>query len=241
MRRHLFNRRFLPFFLFCFFSAVMAQDPDSVTNDGLKFCISYYRDGYYNRAVECVNDVLPLLSSRLDSLLSYKYLALSYGMINRIEKAQECFRLALEKDPAMEIDTLAFPPNIALIYNQVKLEQRLEQIDTTSQKEKPPVIIREKRNMTLSAIALSCAVLSAGGAGFLFYKGYSARQEYSTIENNQALLDETWNTFIYSTIGGACCTVLCSISTFLFFNEAGGGSHAHLSTDNGGVALSFMF
>ncbi|MBN1128706.1 MAG: hypothetical protein JXA71_06950 [Chitinispirillaceae bacterium] len=219
----------------------MASDPDSVTHDGMKFCISYYRDGYYNRVIECIKDVQASLSTRQDSILSYKYLAISYGMINQIEKAQECFSLALEKDPSMEIDTLAFPPNIALIYKQVKLERKLAQIDTTAGKE-TAVVPREKRNTTFPALMLASAVLSAGGAGFLYYKGYSSRQEYSSIESkDQSRLNRTWDTFLYSTAGGVACTLLCGVATYFFINADNGASLARLSAENGGVALTFSF
>jgi len=218
-----------------------ALENDSVSNDALKFCVSYYRDGYYNRTIECINDVLPKLTNTNDSLQAFKYLALSYGMINRIEQAESCFRQALEKDPNLEIDTLEFPPNIALIYNHVKLEKRIEQIDTT--KLKAPVLkaTPKKRSYGLATAMLSGAILSAGGAGFLFFRGLEARRDYSA-ERDQQKIDNAWNSFIYSIGGGGVCTLACGIFSWVFFSISGSDSGATLiipQTD--GITLLFEF
>jgi hypothetical protein len=199
-----------------------ALENDSVSNDALKFCVSYYRDGYYNRTIECINDVLPNLTNTNDSLQAFKYLALSYGM-------------------NMEIDTLEFPPNIALIYNHVKLEKKIERIDTT--KLKAPVLkaTPQKRSYGLATATLSGAILSAGGAGFLFFRGLEARRDY-TVERDQQKIDNAWNSFIYSMGGGGVCTLACGIFAWVFFSISGSDSGTALiipQTD--GITLSFGF
>ena len=103
------------------FIGSIAEEVSFVSNDKLTYCISEYRDGYYSRTIECIDNVLPDLTTNQDSVESFKMLALSYGMINQIEKAKMYFSMVLEKDSVAEIDTLAFPPNIAIIFNQVKL------------------------------------------------------------------------------------------------------------------------
>lgn len=230
-------------FLLCTFTFPLAAlENDSISNDGLKFCISYYRDGYYNRTIECINDILPKLTNANDSLQAFKYLALSYGMINRIEQAESCFRQAIETDPNMEIDTLEFPPNIALIYKHVKLEKKVERISTA--KIDTPIVAAAstQKSSGLPTVMLTGAILSASGAGFLFFKGLEARQDYSLPDKDQNYYNKTWNTFIYAMGGGVISTGLCSIFTWMFFSLYGGDADAAAvvpKTD--GIAFSFSF
>ena len=228
-------------FLFALFIPLAAIESDSVSNDGLKFCVSYYRDGYYNRVIECINDILPNLTNANDSLHAFKYLALSYGMVNRIEQAESCFRQAIEKDPTMEIDTLEFPPNIALIYKHVKLEKKVEQLSAPKAVAPAPKATPVKKNYGPPTVMLTGAIFSAGGAGFLFFKGLEARQDYSSARE-QDKINNAWNSFIYSMAGGGVCTLACGIFTWVFFSLYGGGSGTALvipQTD--GIALSFGF
>jgi tetratricopeptide (TPR) repeat protein len=218
-----------------------ANENDSTSNDGLKFCISYYRDGYYNRTVECINDLLPNVTNAHDSLLAFKFLALSYGMINRIEQAESCFRQALEKDPNMEIDTLEFPPNIALIYNHVKLEKKIEQIDSMKLKAPAVTAVPREPGYGLPTAMLTGAIVSAGGAGFLFFRGLKARHDYN-LERDQEKIDQAWNSFIYSMSGGGVCVLACGIFTWAFIslNSNDSGS-AVVVPQTYGIALSFRF
>jgi tetratricopeptide (TPR) repeat protein len=220
------------------------SDQDSIRNDGLKFCVSFYRDGYYNRTVECINDILPKLQDSDDSLQALKYLALSYGMINRIEQAEACFRQALNKNPNLTIDTLEFPPNIALIYKHVKLEKKIEQIDTTSKanKQHKTAAPQPTRSLALPTVMLTGAILSAASAGFLYFKGFEARQEYSTPDKDQSFYDKNWNTFIYAMGGGVTSTVLCGACTWLFFAFLDDGSrHTLITPQPNGISLSITF
>jgi tetratricopeptide (TPR) repeat protein len=227
-----------------FMAPVEALDIDSISNDGLKFCISYYRDGYYNRTIECINHILPNLTHGHDSLQAYKYLALSYGMTNQIDKAESCFRQAIERNPKMEIDTLEFPPNIALIYNHVRLEKKVERLNATKANPPPvPVQIAPpvKKSTGLPTIMLTGAILSAAGAGFLFFKGLESRHDYN-LEHEQAKIDKAWNSFIYSVTGGGICTLACGVFTWMFFTLDGGDSGtAMVAPQLGGIVLSLGF
>jgi tetratricopeptide (TPR) repeat protein len=218
-----------------------ALENDSVVNDALKFCISYYRDGYYNRTAECINDALPNITNTNDSLQAFKYLALSYGMINRIDQAESCFRKALEINPGLDIDTLEFPPNIALIYNHVKLEKRIEQIDTMKLKAPAVKAPPPQRSYGLPTTMLTGAILSAGGAGYLFFNGLKARHDYS-VERDQTKIDKKWNSFIYSMGGGGVCALACGFFTWMFFSlNSGDSGTAFVVPQTDGIALSFGF
>ncbi|MBN1129761.1 MAG: hypothetical protein JXA71_12280 [Chitinispirillaceae bacterium] len=239
--------------LLCLGSALVAAAPsvsharnvDSVTSDGLKFCISYYRDGYYNRTIECINDVLPGLTVGNDSMCAYKYLALSYGMINRIEQAEECFRLALEKDSTMEIDTLEFPPNIALIYKHVKLERKVQQFDSAAPKPAASTTtLQVKKDRTVPALFVTGAVFCAGAGSVAFYNGYRARKEYSSLrppKNPQSEMDRVWSEFLLSIAGGSVATLVSGICLYFAFSYDPAPQPVALSADNGGIALSIAF
>jgi tetratricopeptide (TPR) repeat protein len=236
------RRSSLLLFLFgSLFAGPNAAESDSVSSDGLKFCISYYRDGYYNRAIQCIEEVLPALTTRYDSLESYKMLALSYGMINRIEKAKECFSLAFEKDSVIEIDTLAFPPNIALIFNQVKLEKKMSGIVATPPSR--PVVASRKKSSAVPALFLSSVVLSAGGAGYFYYKGYLARKEYSSLKGDapKAEFDRTWTDFRNSIAAGIGSTVISGVATWLFFQFIEPPAAVSVVARENAIGLAFSF
>jgi hypothetical protein len=174
-------------------------------------------------------------------LLAFKFLALSYGMINRIKEAESSFRQALEKDPNLEIDTLEFPPNIALIYNHVKLEKKFKQIDTMKLKQPVVKSVPREKNYGLPTALLSGAILSAAGTGFLFFKSLEARHDYS-LERDQSKIDKAWNSFIYSMSGGGVCALACGIFTWAFFSlDNGDEGTAVVVPQTDGIALSFRF
>jgi hypothetical protein len=217
-----------------------AEELNSIPSESLKLCISDYRDGYYGRTVECIDQVLPSLTTFRDSVESYKMLALSYGMINQIENAKKYFGIALQKDSTMDIDTLAFPPNIALIYNQVKLEKKMSRIDVTSSPQ-PVLIHKKEKNGPATALLLSSVVLSTGGAVYLYYNGYLARDKYSSLGNDQKMLDKTWKEYTYSIAGGVGCTVISGVTTWLFFRVINRNAALSVSGNENGVAVVYKF
>jgi tetratricopeptide (TPR) repeat protein len=214
-----------------------ADELDSISDPGLKNCISNYRYGYYSRAVECINAIMQDLTTFRDSLEAYKMLALSYGMVNQIDKAKENFNLALDKNPAMEIDTLAFPPNIAIIYNQVKLEKKAVKSDSVPNSQ----VVSKKRNIALPVILLSSVILSTGGAVYLCYNGYLAHEDYSKERYNQKRMDKKWDEFTYSAAGGVGCAVISGVATWLFFRVIKHNDAVSISGSNNRVALVYNF
>lgn len=215
-----------------------AQDMDSISNDKLKMCTSNYSDGYYDHAVQCIDQTLPSLTNFKDSVDAFKLLALSYGMLNQIDKAKEYFGIALDKDSAMNIDTLAFPPNITLIYNQVKLEKKMSRIETS----KPPKpVVGPKRKKTVAApVLLSSVILFTGGAAGLYVNSYLTHRDYLNARD-QATMDKKWKEYTYSIAGGIGCTVVSGVTSWLFFRLINRNSAVSVSGDENSVVLTYKF
>jgi tetratricopeptide (TPR) repeat protein len=230
---------FILLILETFFSYCVAEELEYQPDDSLQSCISAYRDGFYARAIHCIDRSLPDLTTHQDSIEAYKMLAQSYGMMNQIENAKSYFGLVLEKGSEGEIDTLALPPNIAIIYNQVLLEKRVTQIE----KNAVPggeVFYQKKRNAAVPFL-LSSVILSTGGAVYLYYNGYLARHEYSTLGKNQDMLDKKWKEFTYSIAGGIGCSVISGVTTLLFFRVINKNSKVAVYGSENGMSITYNF
>lgn len=201
-------------------------------------CISEYRNGYYARAISCFENTLSDLSTLKDSVDAFGMLAQSYGMINQIENAKAYFSLMLDKDPDAEIDTLAFPPNIAIIFNQVKLEKKVSQIESSTATK--PLRLERKKNPGIPLL-LSSVVLSTGGAAYLFTKGIVAYNDYSKIRNDQDLMDTKWREYTLSVAGGIACTVVSGITTIFFTREINKDNRVSFSGMGNGILISYKF
>jgi hypothetical protein len=221
------------------FTFSVADELEYQPEDSLQSCISAYRDGFYARAIHCIDRSLPDLTTHRDSIEAYKMLAQSYGMMNQIENAKLYFGLVLEKGSEGEIDTLALPPNIAIIYNQVLLEKRVTQIE----KNATPggTVIYEKKRSAAVPILLSSVILSTGGAVYLYYNGYLARNEYSKLGKDQDLLDKKWKEFTYSIAGGIGCTVISGVTTLLFFRVINKNSRVTVAGSENGMFFTYNF
>jgi tetratricopeptide (TPR) repeat protein len=201
-------------------------------------CISEYRNGYYARAISCFENALSGLSTRKDSVDAFGMLAQSYGMINQIENAKAYFGLMLDKDPYAEIDTLAFPPNIAIIFNQVKLEKKVSQIESSTVSK--PLRLERKKNPGIPLL-LSSVVLSTGGAAFLYTRGIAAYNDYSKIRNDQDLMDAKWREYTLSVAGGVACTIVSGITTIFFIREINKDNRVSFSGMGNGILMSYRF
>ncbi|MBN1602699.1 MAG: hypothetical protein JW915_13910 [Chitinispirillaceae bacterium] len=216
----------------------IADDSGSPDTAAPVSCISEYRNGYYARAISCFENSLSDLSTLKDSVDAFGMLAQSYGMINQIENAKAYFGLMLDKDPDAEIDTLAFPPNIAIIFNQVKLEKKVSQIESSTVTKS--LRLERKKNPGIPLL-LSSVVLSTGGAAFLFTKGIIAYNDYSKIRNDQDLMDTKWREYTLSIAGGTVCTVVSGITTIFFIREVNKDNRVSFSGMGKGFLISYKF
>lgn len=205
----------------------------------LGLCVADYRDGYYSEAIQCFEDALTDLATQHDSIEAYKMLALSYGMINQIEKSKQYFRAIIDKDSVEEIDTLELPPNIALIYNQVKLEKKVTQLEKVPAIEQKTIHPR-KRNAGIPLL-LSTVVLSTGGAVYLYYNGYLSHNEYSKLGNNQVMLDKKWKEFTYYIAGGVGCSVISGVATIALFKVLNKSTKVSIAADGNKLVFGYDF
>ncbi len=234
--------RYILILLFVFGSITYdcyAEEAPSVSRYKLNLCIAEYRDGYYSRAIECIDSVLPIMENQSDSLEAYKMLAQSYGMLNQITKAKEYFSLIIEKDSSM-IDTLELPPNISLVYNQVLLEKKISQMESIRTTD--TVTIQEKKgNVVVPAVLLSSAVVSLGGGGFCGYKAYTIRKDNLKTGNNHFISDGKITKYSLFLAGGAGCAAVAGVTTVLFVRIIKKGTQPQVYSSGNGLTVVLDF
>jgi tetratricopeptide (TPR) repeat protein len=175
-------------------------DEKLIQDQRIKFCISSYRDGFYQKTIDCINEILPTLPNRNDSTEALKYLAVSYGMLNLIDKSENYFRGMLDKSPNMVIDTMEFPPNIALIYNQLRLEKKLEKLNGTAQDRFEPR--RNGKSQIVSVLMLGGGILSAIPGGYFLISANDLYKTYQTTPLPQNNIDKAYSAYTNSLIKG---------------------------------------
>lgn len=217
-----------------------AEESPSISTYKLNLCIAEYRDGYYSRAIQCIDSALPKLDTHSDSLESYKILAQSYGMLNQIAKAKEYFNLILENDSSTAIDTLELPPNISLVYNQVLLERKISRMETTHIRD-TVIIQQNKSSAAIPAILLSSAVVSLGGAGYCGYKGYTTRKNNLKTGNNHFMSNGKLTKYTMYLAGGAGCVAVAGVTSVFFVRFVKTGTSPHVYSSGNGLTLVLNF
>jgi tetratricopeptide (TPR) repeat protein len=221
----------------CF--AGVEKEPD----EGLASCISYFKNGEYEKAIECLALLILYTHNGEDSIAIYKYLGFSNGMLGRIDRAKENFNNALNKLPDMQIDTLECPPNISIIFNQVKLERKIAKIDTAAGARR--VEVRQKKNPLIPVLLLTVSVASAGAGGYYYYSGNTLRDKYRSLDApDQALIDKSYNNFKNAYIKSAVCfgisAVFLPVSIYLYLHK-GPSKYIAVSAQDGVPSLVYSF
>lgn len=184
--------------------------PKNSSHEKLETCISEYRNGNYKTAADHLKALLPFLSGMEDQVEAYRYLGFSYAMLNWIDRSKEVFKTGLGIYPAMAIDTLEVPPNIAIIFKQAKLEKKLERIEASAAK--TPKIIVKRKYVLAPAMLLSLGVVSAGAGIDLFYYGNQQHQKYRSVNTrDQQQLDMYFSNYRNAYIAGSACAVLTAV------------------------------
>jgi tetratricopeptide (TPR) repeat protein len=210
------------FFILSLFVHLAAAD-DGVKSK-LDTCISYYEDGDYQKAVDSIKALLPMISDKRDEAEAYKYIGFSYVMLDMINKAKDFFKVALEKFPQMVIDTLEVPPNITIVFKQTKIETQMEKGELVA-KEKP------SNRPIIATIFGATGVVSGIVGGYFLYTGYKSLQNYNNLSSGadpgqyNLYWDRQRNDFI---VGGVVAGVACaSITTavYLFVKKPAAKKH----------------
>ena len=213
------------------------------STEGVGSCVSFFKNGDYEKAIDCLTLLILYTHNSNDSIAIFKYLGFSYGMLGRIDRAKENFSNALNKLPDLQIDTLECPPNISIIFNQVKLERKIAKIDTATPVKKVEVV--QKKNPFVPVLLLTMAVVSAGAGGYYYYSGNTLHDTYRALDTpDQKLLDASYNNFknayIKSAVFFGVSAVLLPVSTYLFLRK-GHSKHVMLSCAHGAPSLVYAF
>ena len=214
----------------------------------LNLCVADYENGNYQKTAESLEALMPALSNPEEQMEAYKYLAFSYGMLNRIDKSKAVFTTVLKKFPGMNIDTLETPPNIAIILKQVKLEKKIETINSSHPKTIHPktIVVVQKKNVVLPVVLLSCSIICAGASGDLFYYAGQQHQKYKSVDvPDQGLLDSYYSRYRNASIAGivsaGVAAVLLPVSIYLFTKKEPPKKGVSLSYVNGLPSVMYSF
>lgn len=201
----------------------LSVSADEATRARLDTCIAYFQDGDYQKTIDSIKALLPLVSDRREEAEAYKYLGFSYVMVQMVEKAKDFFRVALEKFPQMGIDTLEVPPNITIVFKQAQLENKMakgEILDKSVQE-------RNQKRTVFATVLTSTGAICAGIGGYFFYQAYRSHRDYaavgSTYPGYQKDLDYFWNrmkkqAYIGSGVSGFAALNL-AFGIYLFFKK----------------------
>jgi tetratricopeptide (TPR) repeat protein len=215
-----------------------AIEESSIHDQRIPFCISLFRDGYYQKAIDCLNDLMVTLHNKSDTVEALKYLGFCYGMLNRIDFAKDCFNSAMEKDPKMEIDTLEFPPNITLICNQIKLERKLQKLDTIT-----PV---ERKNPIIPVLILGGGLVTAVPGGYFLMHAKDLYAVYQKTAPPQSDIDKAYGSFRNALIKGyifsGFSAILLPVSIYLLLHhEKGPGKKIGLMVGQDRFVFTWAF
>ncbi len=215
-------------------------------NDSLETCISFYKNGEYEKAIDCLTLLKSQAPQASNAILIFKYLGFSYGMLGGIDQAKISFSNVLALAPGMNLDTLECPPNINIIFNQVKLEREIAQISSTPPPKTVGGDVVQKKSPVVPVTLFALAVVSAGAGGYYYYSGNTFHEKYRALDvPDQSLMDQYYNKYKNASIKSAVflslSAVLLPVSTYLFLRKPTVGKHISFSDINGYMSLSYSF
>ena len=221
-----------------------AQGEKKTDYDSIESCISLYKNGEYDKTIDCLTLMQSYPLDDNDWMTVFKYLGFSHGMLGRIDQAKKSFTSALTKDPEMQIDTLETPPNISVIFNQVKLEQKIAQINSVKPHER--VEVTQKKGPFVPVLLLALGVTSAGAGFYYLSSGNTSHDKYHAVNvPDQGLMDHYYsnykNAYIKSAVFLGLSAIVMSVSTYLFLRKAPNLKHISFSNTHGTASLSYSF
>jgi tetratricopeptide (TPR) repeat protein len=203
----------------------------------LDACVSYYKDGDYQKAADSIKALLPLIADKRVEAEAYKYLGFSYVMLDQIDQAREFFRVVLEKFPQMTIDTLEVPPNVAIVFKQTRIERQMETGEIVEKK----VQEQDRKRTVFATLCTVTGAIGAGAGGYFLYQGYRAHRDYENAIND---FNSPWNKMKKDLIIGGCVTVFAAAGLYsglrLFFKKPS-SQKAGLTVNRDRIAVTIDF
>jgi tetratricopeptide (TPR) repeat protein len=172
-------------FFASFFLLAQISAAEESAKAKLDSCIVYYQNGEYQKAVDSIKALIPLISDKRDEAEAYKYIGFSYCMLDMINKAKDFFKVALEKFPQLMIDTLEVPPNITVVFKQTKLETQMEKGELV-EKEAP------NSRPLIAALFGTTGLVSAVAGGYFIFKGFKSLRSYHNEKVDTTLMAYYW-------------------------------------------------
>jgi tetratricopeptide (TPR) repeat protein len=204
------------------------------TKGRLDTCVSYYRDGDYQKAADSIKALLPLIADKQEEAEAYKYLGFSYVMLGQTDKAKQFFGVAIEKIPQMTIDTLEVPPNVSNVFKQVRAEMRA---GAGNQK----ILGKNKGRVAPASALTATGAISAGVGGYFLYKGYQAHHDYEMTIND---FDRNWRRMSTSLIIGGCAFVFAAADVYFglrLLNNKTSSKKIGMTVTGNRIAAAFYF
>ncbi|MBN1129632.1 MAG: hypothetical protein JXA71_11630 [Chitinispirillaceae bacterium] len=203
--------------------ACCALSADAVTETKLDSCITYYQDGEYQKAVDSLKALLPLIADPAVEAEAYKYLGFSYVMLDMINKAKDFFRVALEKFPQMLIDTLEVPPNITIVFKQAQLEKKMAKGEILDQE----VQRRNEKRLVVATVLTATGAAANGIGGYFLFHAHRSYRHYHAIDGSdddfQRWLDYWGDKYQKELLFGGIATgigvVTLGVAIWLFFKK----------------------
>jgi tetratricopeptide (TPR) repeat protein len=158
--------------------------------------VGYFQDGEYQKAIDSLRALLEKGANRQTEIEACKYLGFSCVMLQQIEAAKQYFRSALEKKSDLELDTLEVPPNILIVFRQVKLEKQMAEMPAG-------IDLKARRRTSWGVFLLVAGISCAGGGAYFAYDSYHQYSLYKDVDRpNQKALDTYYSNHVRSFIVG---------------------------------------
>ena len=210
----------LLFLCLCF--SLAQASAEGASRGRLNAYIALYENGEYQQAVDSLKALLPGLTDKREITEAYQYLAYSYVLLDMIEQAKSNFSVLLQKFPNVEIDTISVPPNITIVYKQVKIENELEKQKKSEQEKEAQRSQRSKKTRIILGGTTGVLGLGSGALSVFFYlESQQAYDDYNTaseIGRIQAYKKEVNDDLLVSRVSLAAAGVFLAVSAYEWFS-----------------------
>ena len=217
----------------------------SVSRERLDAHIAFYENGEYQKAVDGLKALLPSLTEKREVAEAYQYLAYSYVLLDMIDQAKSNFSVLLRKFPNIEIDTISVPPNITIVYKQVKLENQLEKQKDDEQENKVRQSQHSKKSRVILGVTTGVIGVGSGALSALFYmESQNAHGDYKAaleVDKIQQYKKEVNGDLLISRVSLASAGVFLAISAYQWFSKPDAGKTVSMGRVNDKWVVCYRF